>query len=48
VLELAPALAEAGVAEAAYRLGVGAFRRGEHRNALEWLERSLALNPEHA
>ena len=40
-------LNEAGVAEAAYFLGVAAIRRNELQAALAWMERALAINPGH-
>lgn len=41
-------LADAGVSEACYFLGVMGSRRGDFAQALEWMERALSLAPEHA
>ena len=41
-------LSEAGVAEAAYFLGVFAIRAGRLEEALAWMERAATLNPDHA
>jgi cytochrome c-type biogenesis protein CcmH/NrfG len=41
-------LDQAGVAEAAYMLGVAATRSGRYAEALTFMERSLTLNPGHA
>lgn len=41
-------LAQAGVAEAAYCLGVFAIRAGKLEEALAWMKRAAALNPDHA
>ncbi len=41
------ALAEAGVAEAAFLLGVASTRANDLRTALQWMERALELNPGH-
>ncbi len=41
------ALARAGVAEAAYFLGVSAIRSGQLEDALDWMRRAHELNPNH-
>lgn len=41
-------LAELGVAEAAYFLGVSEIRRANHVAALHWMERAGLLNPGHS
>jgi tetratricopeptide (TPR) repeat protein len=40
-------LESAGVAEAAFFLGVDASRRGDYAEGLRWMTRALDLNPDH-
>lgn len=42
-----PILANAGVAEAAYFMGVALNRQGDFESALPWMRRAAELNPEH-
>ena len=46
-LPLLTSLAETGCAEAAFYLGVYSVRCGALAAALGWMERALALNPDH-